>query len=207
MGDAHCVVIDDVSEVICRESVCLKKDLIVKVFIRECDVTVYKVMVRSGTCKRHLLSDNVGNAGIKVLLYLFFREVSAVTVITCAFGSVLLQCLKALLGAEASVSLALGNELLGIGLIHIESLALNIRAVFAANVRSFVVLKTCELHGVIYNLSSTFNITFTVSILYSEDKCAAFMFCCEIFIQCGTKVADVHKTCRAGCKSRSYFHT
>ena len=86
------------------------------------------------------------------------------SVIACAFGSILLKSFKTLLGAEASVSRALLYELLGIGLVHRKSLALDVRAELAADIRSFVVLKACELHCVIYNLSRALNIAFTVGI-------------------------------------------
>jgi hypothetical protein len=164
-------------------------------------------MVRSGACKWHLLTDDVGHAGIEILLDLFSREVSAVTVITSALGSVLLESFEALLGAEASVSFAFFYELLGIGLIHREPLALDIRAVFAADIRTFIVIKARKLHCVIDYLSSTFYIALTVGIFDPEHKSTVFVPCSEILIKRGAKIAYMHKARGAGCESRAYFHT
>ena len=138
---------------------------------------------------------------------LFGRQVSAVTVVTRALGSILLKSFKTLLGAEASVGLALLNELLGIRLIHRKSLALDVRAVFAADIRSFVVLKTCELHRVIYNLSCSLNITFTVGIFDPQYESAAFVLSRKILVKRGAEITDMHKSRGTGSESRSYFHT
>ena len=71
VGDSHCVVIDYIGKIVSREAVRLDKDLIVKILVGESDITVNEVMIRSGSRKRHLLSDYVRHACIKVLLDLF----------------------------------------------------------------------------------------------------------------------------------------
>ena len=65
------MVVYYVCEVISREAVCLDKYLVIEILVGESDVAVYEVMLGGGTRQRHLLSDDIGHACIKILLDLF----------------------------------------------------------------------------------------------------------------------------------------
>ena len=94
--------------------------------------------------------------------------------------------LKALLIAEAVVSLALFYELLGVLLEHTHSFRLDVRAYGAADIRAFVPVKTYVAQGVVYYLRSALYKALTVGVLYSEDKISAAPFRYKVSEKCSS---------------------
>ena len=108
--------------------------------------------------------------------------------------AVLMNGLEALFGAEAIVCLALAHKLLCVGFINILAFALYIRAVFAADVRSFVMLQTDLLQCIIYNVCCTFYIALLICVFNSEHKRAVLGLRHQILVQRRSEVSDVHET-------------
>ena len=128
---------------------------------------------------------------------LLLRQIAAVTVIAAADGLVL-QLFQPLLGAEAPVRLALSNQLIGIGKIHVLALRLHIGAKVAADVGSLVVAQACQLHGMINNVHRAVNQPFAVGVLNSQNEFAALRLRHQILIQRRAQIAHVHKAGGAG---------
>ena len=114
MCDAHKMVINDVCKVICRITVGLNEDHVVKLGVVYSDVSVKLVVECGGSLIRNVLTDNVWLACSEVCLDLLFGKVETVLIVNndlLAFYS-LLKALKTLLVTEAVVSLAFFNKLL-----------------------------------------------------------------------------------------------
>ena len=156
----------------------------------------------------HFLADYVGHALGEEPVDFLLRQIAAVTVISAADGLVL-DFFEPFLGAEAAVSLALFNQLFGVGKVHILALALNIRTVVAADVGTFVVLKPCELQRVVYKVHRALNKAFAVGVLNSQNKFSALRFRHKVLIQSGSQVSHMHKAGRArsvSCSDGFFCH-
>ena len=192
MGDAHGVVVDDVRKIVGGIAVGLDEDLILQLAVLHRDVAEHRVRKGRAALGRHLLTDDIGNALVKLLPDLLLRQIAAVAVVAAADG-LALQPLQTLLGAEAAVRLALSDQLFGIGQIHLLALRLHIGAKIAADVGTLVVLQACQLHGMINNVHRAVNQPFTVGVLDPQNKLAALRLRHQIFIQRRAQVAHVHK--------------
>ena len=204
VSNLHEVVVDYVCEVVGGIAVSLDEDLVLELGVVHGNLTEYRVCVRGHALGRHLLSDNEGDAVCEILLDLFFREVSAVTVISA--GCILfMELFKSLLGAEAIVCCAEVDELLCV--LHIDglSVALYVRTVVTANVGTFIPKKTGDIKcGFDYVCCALYQ-SFTVGIFDSQNKSTVAVLGNKVRIERSPKVSDVHITCRAGCKS-CYCH-
>ena len=114
MSDAHKMIVDDISEVVCRISVGLDQDHIVKLGIVYSYIAVYLVMKSRGSGIRIVLSDNIRHSGIKICLYLLFCKRQAVLVINVYLltADSLSQAFKALFRTEAVICFSFIDELL-----------------------------------------------------------------------------------------------
>ena len=100
------------------------------------------------------------------------------------------------------------NQLIGILLIHRQSLRLYIRSEIPSDIRSFIMMQTDFLHGIVYDFDSAFHVTFLIGILDTQNKISVLMLGNQIFEQCCSQISDVHIPGRTWCKSCSYFfHT
>ena len=75
MCDVHQMVVHNICEVVGRETVGLDQDHIVKLDVRNRDVTVQLVGESCGTLFRVVLTDNIWLASRKVCLNLFLGQV------------------------------------------------------------------------------------------------------------------------------------
>ena len=69
--DKHKVVVDNISKVIGRHTVCFKQNLIVKSAVFNCDSAVDHIVKICFPCLRNFLSDNIFFAGVKSCLNFF----------------------------------------------------------------------------------------------------------------------------------------
>ena len=139
MGDMHQVVVDDVGEVVGGISVRLEQHLILNFLILNGDGAEHCVLKSGGASKGHLLPNHVRRAGIQQTLDLLLGQIPAMAVIA-ANPLFIVKGLQPLLAAEAVIGLAIPNQLLRIGLVEVLALALDIGSIFAAHIRTFVVL-------------------------------------------------------------------
>ena len=142
--NAHGVVVNDVGEVVGRVAVGLNQNLILQLAVLDGNLAEHRVGEGRAALSGHFLTDNVGRSLGEQAVNLLLRQIAAVTVIAAADGFVL-DFFQPFLGAEAAVSLALGNQLFRVGKIHILALGLHIGTEVAADVGTFVVLQTGEL--------------------------------------------------------------
>ena len=208
MGNVHQVVVDDVCEIIGGIAVGLQQDLVLQLFIFNGNLPEYRVLEGGGTLCRHLLPDHIGGAGIQQALDFLGGQIPAVTVIA-AEAIFLMEGFQPFLGAEAVVGLAFPDKLLCIGAIGVLPLALDIGAIFSANIGAFIVVQAHLLQGVVDHIHCALHQPFLVGILNAQDEFPLLGFGDEIFKQGGAQVAHVHKARGAGRETSAYqfvFH-
>ena len=201
--DVHQVVVDDVCEIVRRVAVRLQQDLVLDLLVLDRDRAVHRVLKRGRAVERHFLADDVRRAGVEQPLHLLGGQVAAVAVVA-AEGVRRVDRLQPLLRAEAVVRLALPDELLRVGLVKILALALDIRAVCAADVGAFVVLEADLLQRAVDHVGRALHIALLVRVLNAQHKGAALRFCDEILVQRRPEIADVHEAGRARRKACAY---
>ena len=185
VSNAHKMVVDNVAEVVCGISVSLHKDLVLKLGVVHRDLAENRVNVACSTLKRHLLSDNEGHTCSEVSLNLFLRELAAMSVIS-ACSILLVKLFKALLCAEAVVSVAHLNELLCILHIYFLTLGLNVGTVIASNVGTFIPVEACHLECGLNNVGCTLNESFSIGIFNSENKVTVIVLCYKVGVKRGS---------------------
>ena len=208
MRNVHKVVIYYVRKVVGRKSVRFEQHVIVKYGILHRNIAENLVMEGCLAVLRHLLTDYIRYSRFEVCLDFLLGELAAMSVILCRHlhdRLTLTQLLKPLLCTKAIVRVTRFDQFFRVFLINRTSFALNIRAVVAADVRTLVMDKTRVLHRFVYHVNRAVHISFLVGVLYSEDEFSALGLCYKVRIKRSSKVAYVHITCGAGCKSRSYF--
>ena len=209
MCDSHKVVVYNVCKIVSRVSVGFDQDQILHLLVIYSDITIDNIMESGGSFCRHVETDNMRFACIKTLLHFFFGQVQTSLVIDGNF----LTCNNTFHGfqffrsAEAIISISLLDKLFCIFQIKAGclSLTLYIWSDTTVLVRSFIMNKSGVFHGTVDDIDCTFHITLLVGILNTEDKISVLVFCNKICIECCTKIADVHSSCRARCKSGSDF--
>ena len=201
VGDTHEMVVDDVCKIVCRHPVPFDENLILKLIIVYRDVAVNNVMERRCARKRHLLTDNVWVACIKMRLDFFLGEVAAVAVIALVF-TIFMRMLRI---AEAAVRKALLNELLRIFFVNFLTLTLNVRAAVAADVRTFIRNYVSSIKSAFDEINSVRHKACTVRILNAENECAVICLSEKITIECCPKIADMHIPRRTRSKACTYL--
>ena len=185
MGYVHCVVIYNICKVICWESVWLYEYLVIKLIVINSYGSVNNIVKRRCSFSWHKLTYNKRFSIFQVCLYLFFWKVKTVSVIARKSVSVLVaffKCVKSFFSTEAVVRFSLFHKFQCVLHIHSHSFALNIRTVFAAYIRTFIMFKTCHFQCFIYYVYRIFNLSFLVGIFYTQNKFSALWFCNKIFI-------------------------
>ena len=123
-----------------------------------------------------------------------------------AVGALLgVQRFQTLLGAEAVICLALGDQLFGILFEHPHSLALDIGADRAADVRAFVPVQPGLAQGVVNDVHRAFHIAALVRVLDAEDEGAVLVLGHQVGVQRGAQVANVHIAGGRGGKTGADF--
>ena len=209
VGDAHGVVVDDVGEVIGGHAVGLDEDVVVQLGAVHGDVAVEHV-VKGGLARLgHVLPDDVGDARVELGLDLLGGKVQAVLVVLPGLalglgrGAALGQLL---LGAEAVVGLALCDQLLGVGQVHVLALGLDVRAVVAADVRSLVPEEAAVAQRVVDDLRCAGHEPLLVRVLDAQDELAVVLLGEEIGIERRAQAAQVQIPGGAWRESRANVH-
>ena len=165
-------------------------------------------MEGDGALLGHLLTDNIRDAGSKLLLNLLGGQVAAVAIIAGRHAGSLLNgadLLQPVLVAEAVVGCALFHQLQRVVLEHSHALALDIGTDRTADVRPLIPDQAGFLQGVVDDIHRTLDIPLLVGILNAQDELAAVAARPEIGIQRGAQVAQMHIAGRAGRKARADF--
>ena len=208
MGDTHQVIVHDVGEVVGGHPVGLDEDLVVHLAVLDLDVAVDHIIEAGDAGAGDLLADDIRLPGGQTLLDLLFGQVAAAAVVVghLAAGALLgVEGFQPLLGAEAVVGFALGDELLGILLEHAHPLALDIGAHRAADVRAFVPVQARFAQGVIDDVHRAFHIAALIGILDAEDEGAVRVLGHQVGVQRGAQVANVHIAGGRGGKTGADF--
>ncbi len=169
VSNTHKVIINNVCEVICRHTVGLDKDLVIKLGAVNLYVTV-ELIVEGYLAVGDSLSYDIGLTLSEIFVYLLLREVTAVPVIHRSFALSLLlgsDLIESFLIAEAIIGLALFHELLSVLLEHTHSFGLNIGTYGTAYIGALIPVEAYIPEGIIYHINSTLYIAFLIGILYS----------------------------------------
>ena len=179
MGDLHLMIIDDIGEVVCRESVRLDQDG----FIQHVGVKFYAavdlVIKISFADIVDGLADDVRLAGCDPCFCLFQRDVFARIIVF--EGDAQAVCFPTLtldffLAAEAVMRAAQFHELFSVCFVHRKTFGLYIWSMIAADIRSFIVLQTNCTQRIIDDVGGPFHQTALIGIFDAEDEISAFMF-------------------------------
>ena len=109
------------------------------------------------------------------------------------------------LGAEAAIGAALFDQLPSVLGVEVAALSLDIRTIFAADVRTFIIGQPGLAHGLINQIDCAGNFALLVGILNAEDELAAVLFGEQVGIQGSAQTAEMQISRRAGRKSRTNF--
>ena len=206
MGDMHTVIVDNVGKVIGRIAVGLQQNLILQLLIFHRDLSVNRVLEGGRALQRHFLTNNIGDSLSQKPVYLFLRQIPAVAVVTAADALLLVEGVQPLFGTEAVISLALFHQLFRIGLVHILSLALYIRAVFTAHIRALVMLQAYHIQRAVDYLHSAIHQPLLVGVLDPQNEFPALGFGDQIFIKRRSQITHMHKPGRTRRIPCSDFH-
>ena len=206
VGYAHCVVVNDIGEVVGRHSIRLQKHLVVQVNVLNGDVAVDLVMERGSPVVRDLLADNAGFAGVVALLRLGSVHVAAGAAVRGSKSVCGVLAAVLVLATEAVVCVSGFHQLLCILLEHTHSLALYIRTAGTADVRTLVPVQSAGPERSVDNIGSALNVASLVGILNTQNKLALVLSRDKIGVQRSAQVAYVHVPSGAGCKSCPDFH-
>ena len=119
-------------------------------------------------------------------------------VVTAAGALLLVEGVQPLFGAEAVISLALFHQLFRIGLVHILSLALYIRAVFTAHIRALVMLQAYHIQRAVNHIHR--------AIHQPQNEFPFLGFGDQIFIKRRSQITHMHKPGRTRRIPCSDFH-
>ncbi|MNO91922.1 hypothetical protein D3C76_834820 [compost metagenome] len=194
MGDAHQVVVDDVGQEVGRQAVGLHQYLHVHAVPRDLDIATEHVRHHADAFARHLHADHMRLASGQAALHFFGRQQQGATVVARGFatghllGTHLVQLFG---GAEAREGVAHVDQLLGVLLVDVAALALPVRAMRAADVRTFAPLDTEPAQGVEDLLFGLAGRTQLVGIFDTQDELAAVLLGKAVVEQGDVSGADV----------------
>ena len=157
-----------------------------------------------------------------VVIRLFFGEdiigIQLLTVFVGGDARFFVKLFDEQRGVGESAQIAdLGDGLLGGGdqlfcVFQIDpgrlALALDVGTVTFILVGAFVVFYSRGLERAVNDVDSSFDVAFSVRILYAQHEIAAVLFSKEVSVKAGTQVAYMHKARRRGRESCSdfFFH-
>ena len=181
------MIIDYVRKIVGWISIGLDQDHIVQLFVRLGNITINLIMECRHALIRHIGTDNIRLACCQIRLDLLLGQMETMLVICSDLlaANVLLQRLKTFFITETVISLALGDQLLGI--FHIKAaltaLALDVRTIATILVRTFIMLESGLLQSTVNDLQCFIKKTLLISIFYSKYKVAALMLDDQIGVQ------------------------
>ena len=144
MGYSHQVIVYDIGEVVGRHTVAFEQYLIVEHLVFDSDLAEYEVVERACARAVDLLSYHIRFSRVYPALGLGGGTVAAVAgaALRHRSGFALRRFVLFLLVAEAVVGRPGSDELFRVLGVDALALALDIRTVFSARVRTFVVVET-----------------------------------------------------------------
>ena len=192
MGDAHQVVVDDVGEVIGRQTVPLHQHLVVQGAVFHGDVAENGIMEGGDALRRDALTDDIGLACGYTALRLLQGQVAAGVRRPVKLAGILLRLR---LFTEAVIRAALFHQQPGILSVGIPPLGLDIRGHRAAHIGAFVVSQAALGHGAVDHVHRAVHIAALVRVLDAEDEIPAVGPGNEPGIQRRAQVAHMHIAC------------
>ena len=192
MRDAHQMIVDDVREVIRRQTVGFQQHLILQLLVFHGDIAEGRVMEGGRALVRDALADDEGLAGLHALFCLLERQIAAgADVLFDLAGRGFALVLVGFL-AEAVIRAALFAQQLRVLAEQLAPLGLDIRADGAADVGAFVVIKAAFGHGLVDDIDRALDQTALIGILDAENEFAVVAAGDQPGIERRAQVADVH---------------
>ena len=194
MGDAHQVIVDHVGKEVGRQAVGLHQHLHVHAIPWDLDVATEHVRHHADAFRRHLHADHVGLASGQAGGDFFFGEQQRTAVVAWGFsaghllGAHLVQFVA---GAEAREGMAQVDQLLAVLLVDITALALAIRAVRAADIRTFAPVDAQPAQGIEDLLFGLSGRTQLIGVLDPQDELTAMLLGKAVVEQSDVGGADV----------------
>ena len=198
MGNLHEVVVDDVSQMVCRQLVStLVKHLVVDDVALDTHLATDKVVDQHLLSGLNLEADNVLVAGSNQRIDLFLREGQRVAHLATCVAIVLkvlnlgTLCLQLLRRIESDVSLVVVEQLLHVLLIDVATLALTVGTFVATKADALVELDAQPFERLDDILLGTRHETVGIGVLNTEHQIAAMLACKKEIIQGGTYATDM----------------
>ena len=199
VGDAHEVVVNDVCEVIRRQTVALYEHLIVKRGVFNGNVAENLVVEGRAALGGYPLTHDEGFArGDESVAFLARKGAAGVGGLFKALGLLLLF-------AEAAVGVPLLDEKLCVFAVKSAALGLNVGAHGTADVGTLVVAEPALCHGAVNDVHGALDVALLIGVLDAQDELSAGMTGDEPGVQSRAQVAYVHISRGAGGKSRAYL--
>ena len=209
VADFHQMVINNVCQVICWESIRFQKYRIRRnVFILPNDVAKKVVVEFCFAFHWNLKTDYVWFSCIKICLYFLWSKVTAVAVVTrshLVFCLNLADAVKAFCITEAVVSFAVFNKLHSVFFVKFKTLALNIRTKITALRTTFVPFNSKPCHCVVKVLNVFFVVACAVCVFKTKNEFSVLRTCKQIIKKCCTYATNVLHTSWRWCVTNSYL--
>ena len=202
MGDLHQVVVHHIRHMVGRHAVGLQQHLHVDGFPRDFDRAVDAVDELARALGRDLHAHDMRLAGLDALRHFLGGKVEAKAVIfrRLAGGALRLAHLLQPLGrAEAAEGMALVQQFLAIGLIHVLAVGLAVGTVGAADIRAFRPFEAAPFQRVQHLLLEFRRRARGVRVLDAQDEGAVVLFRKEVVEQRDIGGADMRLAGRGGC--------
>ena len=192
------MVIDDVCEVISRQTIALYEHLIIQIGVGGSDVAKNSIVESSAALGGYFLTNYIGLTGGNACLGLRKADVAAGIFAALEITAVLLGlCFF----AETIISVASFDEKLGIGKISIFTLGLDIRSDGAADIGAFIPNKPCVFKRTVNNLGRTFYKAGLIGIFDTKNEFTACLAGNKPGVDSCTDAANMHKAGGAGCET------
>ena len=208
VADRHRVVVDDHREVVGREAVRLQEDLVFDRARLPLDAAVHEVVDRKRAFVRHLEAHDVG-LGLRARGRLGRRDVAAMPVVP----GELVPCFllppdlgEALLGAEAEVRGALGDELGRVLLVEGQALRLDVRRVRPAFARALVPGDAEPVQPVVDRVDRPGDKALLIGVLDPQDERAGALQGEKVVVKDRAHAADVELTGGGGREAQPNAH-
>ena len=198
VGDAHEVVIDDVGEVVGRQTVPLNEDLVVQSVVIYGDVAENGIVEGGGSGGGDLLPDDIGLPGRYPGLGFSGIQIPARIGGTVEVAAVLLALR---LFAEAVIGMSLFHQQFCIAAVGVTTLRLDIGSHRTSYIRTLVVVQTTLRHGAVDHIGGALHQAALVGVLDAQDKSTAGIAGDKPGIQGGAEVAHMHVASGGGSKA------
>ena len=196
------MVVDDVGEVIRRQTVGFQEHLILQFLILHGDVAEGGVVERGRTLVRDALTDDERLAGCGARLGLFQRQIATRADVLSDLAG-LFRVILVRFAAEAVIRAALFAQELRILAEQLAPLGLHIRPHRAADVGAFVVIEAAFGHRLVDHVDRTLDQTALIGVFDAENELAVMAAGNEPCIERRAQIADVHIARGARRKARA----